>query len=173
MLGLYIFWLLILLGGQLTYAVQNADFLTNESAWQKTSERTKEIVSLSVLLLTLKQFNERKEPLRISQLRETLRVPSHILNLSINRLCNLGYIHPIEGDSIEHERDRAYTPARPLDKLTLRQFKEDFECYGNTEGAELLAANSQVIQSYIDEVVSLKGCEKGDWTIGRLLEESK
>lgn len=171
MLGLYIFWLLILLGGQLTYAVQNADFLTNESAWQKTSERTREVVSLSVLVLIARQFNAGLAPMRVSEFREQLRVPSHILNSSINRLCDLGYIHPIEGDSIEHERDRAYSPGRPLENLTLRQFKQDFECFGNTEGAELLANHSTAIQTYLDEVVSLKGCEKGDWKIGDLLAQ--
>lgn len=172
MLGLYVFWLLILLGGQLTYAVQNADYLTNESAWQRTSERTREVVSLSILLLVAKRFNNSDKPMRLSEFSEILRVPSHILNSSINRLCELGYLHPVESTDIESERNRAYTPGKPFESLTLRQFKQDFETYGNTEGAELLSAHNPAIASYVDDILGLKGCQEANWTIGKLLTES-
>lgn len=172
MLGLYIFWLLILLGGQLTYAVQNADFLTNESAWQRTSERTREVVSLCILLLITKQFKDKKPALRLSEIYEALRVPSHILNSSINRLCELGYIHPIESTRVESERNRPYSVAIPLEDITLRQFKQDFECYGNTEGAELLANHSNSIRTYLDDIAGLKGCEAADWSIRELMKNS-
>jgi len=171
MLGLYVFWLLILLGGQLTYAVQNADYLTNENAWQRTSERTREIVSLSILLLVTKRFQGSEKPMRLSEFSEKLRVPSHILNSSINRLCELGYLHPVDNNEIETERNHPYTPGKPLDTLTLRQFKQDFECYGNTEGADLLAAHNSAISTYLDGVISLNGCETADWTIAKLLSE--
>lgn len=169
MLGLYIFWLLILFGGQLTYAVQNADFLTNESAWQKTSERTREVVSLSLLLMIVQRFEAGENPFRVSEFRESLRVPSHILNSSISRLCELGYLHPIEGENIEQERNRAYAPSRPLNTLTLRKFKEDFECYGNTEGAELLSSHNPAINAFVENVCSLKSCPEADQTIAELL----
>lgn len=172
MLGLYIFWLLILLGGQLTYAMQNADFLTNESAWQRTSERTREVVSLCILLLIAKQFKEKKQPLRISEINEALRVPSHILNSSINRLCELGYIHPVESNSIDAERNRPYSVAIPLENITMRQFKQDFECYGNTEGADLLANHSPAIRTYLEDIAGLNGCVAADWSIGELMKQS-
>lgn len=171
MLGLYVFWLLILLGGQLTYAVQNADYLTNENAWQRTSERTREVVSLSILLLVSERFQSGQKPMQLSEFNEVLRVPSHILNSSINRLCELGYLHPINNKEVESERNRSYTPGRPIENLTLRQFKQDFECYGNTEGADLLASHNKAIASYLDGVISLQGCEAADWTIAKLLSE--
>ena len=121
MLGLYIFWLLILLGGQITYAVQNADFLTNENAWQLTSPRSREVVSLGILLLVAKRFQQQQDPIRASELHATLRVPSHILNASLNRLCQLSYLYPVERNTGETTtRDRAYQPARPLESMTPR-----------------------------------------------------
>ncbi|MGB0412884.1 MAG: YihY/virulence factor BrkB family protein [Coraliomargarita sp.] len=169
MLGLYIFWLLILLGGQITYAVQNADYLTNENAWQKTSQRSREVVSLGVMLLVAQRFQNCIEPIRASELHQALRVPSHILNVSLNRLCDLGYLYPVGGNSTEDLRDRAYQPGRPMDSLTLKTFKQDFECYGNNEGAELLAKAHPGISSYLNEILSLEDNSAADQKISDLI----
>ena len=72
MFGLFFFWLFILLGGQITYAVQNADFLTNENAWQNISERAREAISLSILILVTKRFVHGQAPIQSSELLEKL-----------------------------------------------------------------------------------------------------
>ena len=148
MLGLYMFWLMLLLGAQLTYAVQNADYLSNENAWQKTSERAREIISLAVLLLITKRFQQGEAPIHFSELYQALRVPSHILNSGITRLCTIGYIYPVESDCSQHEHDRAYQAGRPLNTLTLAEFKQAFDCFGNNEGSELIARAYPGIRSY-------------------------
>ena len=169
MLGLYFFWLLILLGGQITYAVQNADFLTNENAWQKTSERAREVISLGILLLVTKRFQSGGTPIKSSELLEKLRVPSHIINSSINRLCELGYINPIEGKTIEAERNCAYQPGKPAEKITLGAFKQSIESYGNNEGIEIVASVDPAIRNYLDELLSLKDCPQAHTKISELL----
>ena len=148
MLGLYIFWLMILLGAQLTYAVQNADYLSNENAWQKTSERAREIISLAVLMLITKRFQIGDAPIHFSELYKALRVPSHILNSGITRLCSMGYIYPVESSNSHNENDRAYQAGRPLHALTLAEFKQAFDCFGNNEGSELIARAYPGIRSY-------------------------
>lgn len=156
MLGLYVFWLLILFGGQVTYAVQNADYLTNENAWQKTSERSREVISLAVLLEVFKRFENCEPPIRASELHKLLRVPSHILNSSIQRLIEIGYLNEIEGQTLEDERDHALQPGRPLQDIALSEFKAAFECFGNNEGTELVAQAHPSIRTYLEQVVSLK-----------------
>ncbi|MFP4156676.1 MAG: YihY/virulence factor BrkB family protein, partial [Opitutales bacterium] len=168
MLGLFIFWLLILLGGQVTYAVQNANFLTNENAWQKTSERAREIISLSILLLATRRFQSGDPPIRSSELLKQLRVPSHIMNSSISRLCELGYLVPIEGSTQEDERDRAYQPGKPAESISLGSFKQSIESYGNNEGLDLVASLDPAIQSYLDEILSLKDCPAAERTLSDL-----
>lgn len=169
MLGLYIFWLLILLGGQITYAVQNADFLTNENAWQKVSERARELISLSILILVTKRFQSGEMPMQSSDLLEKLRVPSHILNSSISRLCELGYLNPIEGSTAGKERNRAYQPGRPAESITLGSFKQSFESYGNNEGIDIVTSVDPAIRTYIDEVASLKDCPKAQTKLSELV----
>lgn len=169
MLGLYVFWLLILLGGQVTYAVQNADYLTNENAWQKTSVHAREVISLGVLLLVAKRFQAGAPPTRASELHQQLRVPSHILNSSINRLCELGYLTIVGGKTIEDERDHAYQPGHPLESISLGSFKQTFERHGNNEGAELIAKIAPGVRTYLDDIVSLKDCPKAKLTISELI----
>jgi membrane protein len=169
MLGLYVFWLLILFGGQITYAVQNADYLTNENAWQKTSEHTQEIISLAVLILVGKRFQAGASPSRASELHKQLRVPSHLLNSSINRLCELGYLNAVAIKSIEDERDHAYQPGHPLESITLGAFKQTFQSYGNNDGAELVVQHTPELNIYLEEIISLKGCPKATLTIRDLI----
>ena len=169
MLGLYVFWLLILFGGQVTYAVQNADYLTNENAWQKTSEHTQEILSLAVLIIVAKRFQAGESPSRASELHKKLRVPSHILNSSINRLCELGYLTPVAIKSIEDERDHAYQPGHPLESITLGSFKQTFQSYGNNDGADLVTQHTPELRTYLEEIISLKDCPKAALTISDLI----
>ncbi|MDQ8193095.1 YihY/virulence factor BrkB family protein [Coraliomargarita sp. SDUM461004] len=170
MLGLYVFWLLILLGGQVTYAVQNADFLTNENAWQKTSERARELISLSVLLIVMKRFKSGHPPVKTSELLKKLRVPSHILNTSIHRLCTIGYLYQIEDHNAEEERDHAYQPGCPPENISLAEFKQSIETFGNDEGSNIAASTDPATRIYIDEVLSLKNCPKSEMTLADLIQ---
>jgi membrane protein len=154
MLGLYIFWLLILLGGQVTYAMQNANYLTNENAWQQISSRSRELISLAVLLLVTERFRDCSAALHASELHKKLRVPSHILNSSITRLCELGYLCEIQTQTVETERDRAYQLGRPMDSLSLTQFKHDFDCFGNNEGIEWIRDFHPGIRRYQRSVLA-------------------
>ncbi|MFQ3270914.1 MAG: membrane protein, partial [Lentimonas sp.] len=170
MLGLYVFWLLILFGGQVTYAMQNADYLTNENAWQKTSEQTQEVISLAVLILVAKRFQAGDSPSRASELHKKLRVPSHILNSSITRLCELGYLTPVAIKSIEDERDHAYQPGYPLESMTLGGFKQAFQSYGNNDGSDLVAQHTPEVRTYLEEIISLKDCPQATLTISQLIK---
>ena len=168
MLGLYVFWLLILFGGQVTYAVQNADYLTNENAWQKTSVQAREMISLGVLLLVAQRFQGGGPALRASELHQQLRVPSHILNSSLNRMCAVGYLSRV-GSNSEDERDYAYQPAHPLESISLAQFKQTFERHGNNQGAALIAEIAPGVRTYLDEVLSLKDCAAAQLTLRELI----
>jgi hypothetical protein len=151
--------------------VQNADFLTNENAWQKTSERARELISLSVLLIVMKRFKSGHPPIRTSELLKKLRIPSHILNTSISRLCTIGYLSQIEDHNSEEERNHAYQPGCPPENITLAGFKQSIETFGNDEGADIASASDPAIQIYIEEVLSLKDCPSANTNLGDLIEK--
>lgn len=169
MLGLYVFWSLILFGGQVTYALQNADFLTNENAWQKTSEQAQEIISLGVLIIVAKCFQSGSPPIHFSKLVQKLRVPSHVLNSSIHRLCELGYLSQIADPSYENEHDYAYQLNRPPESISLGSFKKSFQSYGNNDGMEIVAESIPELNVFINEVIGLKDCSQASLTIDKLI----
>lgn len=151
MLGLYIFWLLVLYGGQITYAIQNADHLTNENAWQSTSPRAREAISLAILILVAREFQAGKSPPSSAVLQRQLRVPFHILNSSISHLCELGYLNPIHPSSGTRLHERAYQPGKPLDGITMGGFKQACDLLGNNEGLELIGHAIPAIKDYLSE----------------------
>ena len=172
MLGLYVFWSLILLGGQVTYAVQNADFLTNENAWQKTSEQAQEIISLGVLIVSAKRFKSGASPVRFSDLLKKLRVSGHVLNSSIHRLCDLGYLSHIVDSSIENEHDYAYQLSQPPESISLGSFKKAFQAYGNNDGIKTVVESIPELDTFIDKVLGLQDCSQAKLTISKLITNS-
>lgn len=171
MLGLYIFWLLILYGGQIIYAIQNADHLTNENAWQQTSQEARETISLAILLLVARRFKEGEKPLSSRSLQQTLRIPFHILNSSINSLCELGYLNPVQSTNSENINERAFQPALPLESITIDNFKQNFDQYGNNEGIPIIARNFPVIQRYLNDKLARAQSPQGQQTLLDCLHE--
>ncbi|MES1195054.1 MAG: YihY/virulence factor BrkB family protein, partial [Opitutus sp.] len=89
MIGLYIFWFFVLVGGQITYAVQNVRYRSSQTAWHSLNHATRESMSLVVLLLIARRFKVAAPAYSVSELAGLIRVPSQILNESLNRLGDL------------------------------------------------------------------------------------
>ncbi|CAI8363610.1 MAG: Uncharacterised protein [Opitutia bacterium UBA7350] len=152
MLGLYIFWLLILYGGQITYAIQNANQLTNESAWQRTSQRTRESISLAILVLVARQFQSGKPALTSTELQLKLRIPSHIFNSSISHLCEMGYLNFVYQTSGKDSDEYCYQLGKPLENINLGSFKIACDLYGNNEGLEYITQDFPIVKQYLEDM---------------------
>ena len=148
MFGLYVFWLFILVGGQMTYSIQNANFLTIQRVWDKVSFRAVEFVSLTALILICRRFKNCKKPYNIETLKEIIRVPLHVLNQCLERLEKLNWISSVETEDEEGDSMISYQPARPLESMTLAQFKKSFECFGSNTPAELVVHLDPIIRHY-------------------------
>ncbi|HZP60282.1 MAG TPA: YihY/virulence factor BrkB family protein [Opitutaceae bacterium] len=155
MFGLYIFWFFVLVGGQISYAVQNVNFRSSQAAWHSLSESTRERLSLVVLLTICRRFQGDLPPVTASQLGALLKVPTQILNESLNRLVDLKFITPIppaEGDS---STDYLYQPARPLAHITLQDFKLAFDGYGEDPAGDTLEGIDPLARSYREHMAVL------------------
>lgn len=122
MFGLYIFWLYVLVGGQISYAVQNVHFRNSQAAWSNLSESMRERLLLIVLLTICRRFQDCLPPVAASHLGSMIKVPTQILNECLNRLVDLKLITPLPATD-ENPSDLLYQPARPLNRITLLDFK--------------------------------------------------
>jgi membrane protein len=148
--GLFLFWMLLLLGGQLTFAIQNVNTLTNQRAWEHTSSRTREMLCVSAMLKIARRFQEAKHPYSGRELAELLRTPSNLVNMTLERLCDVKLLVAISETNGKSEVITRYQPARPLASISIGDIHEKLVTYGNNEGASLLKNSDPALAVFRD-----------------------
>ena len=123
MFGMYVFWFFVLLGGQVSYAMQNVNFRNSQAAWNSLAESMRERLSLVVFLTACRRFNDCLPPPTASQLSRLIGVPNQLLNECLNRLVRMNLLTPIPASEGRPATDDRYQPARPLVRTTLADFK--------------------------------------------------
>ncbi len=148
MFGLYIFWMYVLIGGQISYAVQNVHFRSSQNAWSTLSSSTRERLSLIVLLTIGRRWQNCLPPCTASQLSSMIKVPTQILNECINLLVDMKLITPVPPADRDPSTDFLYQPARPLNRINLEDFKHRFENHGENPTGETIDALDPVLRHY-------------------------
>ncbi len=171
MAGLYIFWFIVLVGGQITYAVQNIHYRSSQAAWRNVNEATRESLSLLVLLITARRFKDCQPAYSGSQLSKLVRVPAQILNESLNRLCDLGLVAMLPPTEGNDPNDHRYQPARPLGRITLAEFKRRFENYGEAPGGDVLDQADPILAHYRASFASALPAAFGKKSLDQLIDE--
>lgn len=154
--GLFIFWLFLLLGGQITYAIQNVNTLTHQRVWNNVSHRTQELLALTALLLVCRRYDQCQRPYSAGELARRIRVPANILNSTLSRLCSIGYLIVVTPPLARNEEaQERYQPGRPLNKITLADFKETFEKWGNNDGTVILKELDPLLGYYNRQLLQI------------------
>jgi membrane protein len=171
MISLYIFWFFVLLGGQISYAVQNVHFRSSQVAWHNLSESARESLSLLVLLVICRRFKDSQPAYSASELGLRIKVPTQLLNESLNRLGDLGLVAAVPPTEGQAASDYRYQPARPPGGITLADFKQLFENLGENPGGEALEAVDPALKSYHERLARLRQGALGATTLDTLLDE--
>ncbi len=148
MFGLYVFWLVVLLGGQISYAIQNVRFRNSREAWNTLAETMRERLSLVVLLMVCRKFHECASPPTANELSEQIGVPDQMLNECLHRLVQMRLLTPIPAPRGNPATGECYLPARPLGRTTLAQFKNGDDEFGNDPHGPLNQHQEPLIQLY-------------------------
>ena len=148
MFGLYVFWLFVLIGGQISYAVQNVNFRNSQVAWGSLSSSTRERLSLAVFLTICRRFQACLPPVSASHLGTVVRVPAQILNECLNRLVDTHLIAPIAPGPGSASEETVYQPALPLTRLTLGEFKRVSERLGEDPTGDSLEQIDPIITRF-------------------------
>lgn len=144
--GLFVFWVFLLLGGQITYALQNVNRLTHQRAWEGTSRRAQELLAVTTLAIIARRFENCEPALSADELSERMRVPVNILNHTIHSLVKIGLLVVVEpNDKQEAER---FMPGRPVDYISPADFKDRLELAGNNEALKLLSEADPLVDRY-------------------------
>lgn len=171
MFGLYIFWLYVLIGGQISYAVQNVHFRNSQAAWGNLSQAMRERLLLLVMLTIARRFQACLPPVTASLLGEMIKVPTQILNECLNRLVDLQLISPVPAVGDADSTDLRYQPARPLNRITLRDFKQLEDGFGENPVVSGLEQIDPVLFQYAQAIDRMTSAEFFHKTIEGLLAE--
>jgi membrane protein len=159
MSGLYIFWLCVLTGGIVSYAVQNVHFRNSQAAWSTLTHATRERLALVVFFTICRRFRECLPPISASHLSEMLKVPTQLLNECLNRLVQLKLVTILRPDPGSTASDYLYQPARPLNRITLYDFKTLDDNFGEDPIGASLERIDPLLRHY-DAAVAKMGEEE-------------
>lgn len=152
MAGLYIFWFFVLVGGVISYAVQNADYLCRDPDWSNLSHRAREMSTLLVYLRICRRYAACVAPPSVRELSDSLHLPAVVIHQCLQRLKDMGLVNYVDaGNGSEPYAFRA-EPARPLDKVTLGQFREAFETLGTGDTGDSLRHVDPAMVAFYEEM---------------------
>ena len=170
MYGMYFFWLFILLGGRVSYAVQNAHFKSDNIAWDKLNFASKESISLLLFATICRRFRGCQPALSGRELAEISKLPIQYVNASLMRLCDLHLVSSIPPEAGEPFQNYKYQPALPLDKIELSDFKLRFEAHGNMPDESLFDDYDPVVRRFHDSLEQAQRSALSDLTMEDIID---
>ncbi len=170
MMGMYIFWFFILLGGRVTYAVQNANFKSDHMAWEKLSHASKESVSLLLFSRICRRFRDCQPALSGKELAEISKLPVQFVNASLLQLCDLGLVSSIPPEAGEPFQNYKYQPAKPLDKIELNSFKTAFENHGSAPDEDQFDDHEPIVKRYHETLLQGRRAALSDLTMEDIID---
>ena len=162
MAGLYLSWAIMLFGAQTAYAFQNRKIYLLEKMIEDVTPRDREILALRLMAAIGRRFQDGQKPGEVPEISAELEIPTKLAQRILQTLFDSGLLTEIAGNS-------AYTPARPLESITVHDIlyamraccakevshpndnanSEVLEEYGKIEGAARAAATPVTLQNLI------------------------
>jgi membrane protein len=157
-------WLIVLLGAELSFAIQNVDTYGYPVDSMKVSEYNKKFLSLLVARLVIRNFSEGAPPLTAPGIANTLGMPLRLVRRILSEFTTSGLFTVTKTG--EYEED-AYQPARDIHKISIRNVLDTLEKSGSADLAfsrtEDFRAISETLQAFGDtlEKSRLVRCRQG------------
>jgi len=114
MIWLYINWLIVLVGSQIAFYVQNPELVRHGLRHNEVGGRTMERVALHIMYLVGRAYHEGRTPWSREQLARRLHLPTEIILDVLDRLRQRGLLLMVSG------RIRRYIPAVDMGRIPLR-----------------------------------------------------
>jgi membrane protein len=110
--GLYLSWLILLLGAQVAYAWQNRETYKQAKQAEQVNERGREFVALRLMACVCRYFQHGEPPPTRFQIASELVIPSQLVAFVVTDLLHARILVEVLGE------ETGYVPARPLGQIT-------------------------------------------------------
>jgi membrane protein len=115
MVWIYLSWMIVLLGLEMTYATQNLRTIRQDIRGAQVNFASLEFISLTVLLVVGRRFYLGQPALSQEELSASLDVSPRLLHNILEELTRLGFVVATEQDG----DSAGYQPAQALEKIKL------------------------------------------------------
>lgn len=142
--------LLILIGAEMSYAIQNnADFEYEEDL-NSMSRRYKDFVMLYLLSTIIKRFENDEAPLTAKELAIRDHLPIRLVNQLLSRLVETEVVREV---FVEDREERTYQPALDTHKISVGMVIDRIDAQGTEE---FLQAPSKEMEAFWTKYLELK-----------------
>lgn len=117
---LYVSWVIILFGAELSFAVQHIGTFAVEGVSERSSQATREVVGLVVMHQVAAGFLEGREPWSVQDFGREYEIPSRLLLSVARQLTEAGILRPVD------ERHILFVPGRALSRITMADIRAAF-----------------------------------------------
>jgi len=113
LIWLYVGWLILLVGANIAFYIQNPDYVTSPRRELNLSNHMKERLALAIMLRIARNFYQDKAALTGKQLANRLNIPSDIIERVLQALEDQALI------SQTNDKIARYLPAQPLEEMSV------------------------------------------------------
>jgi membrane protein len=115
MIGLYLFWWILLFGAQVAYGFQNRASYIEQRHVETIDQRGREVVALRVSARIARRFLRGEPPPTVSEMGQELNVPTRLIQELLQHLCAARLMVQTT------DSEPGYLPARPLETITCHE----------------------------------------------------
>lgn len=143
--------LLILIGAEMSYAIQNNEEFEYEQDLNRMSRRYKDFIMLYLLAVIIKRFEDDEEPLSAHELAIRDHLPIRVVNQLLGRMVETGILREVYTE--ENNEERRYQPALDTHKISVGMVTGRIDAQGSEQ---FLQTPSKQMQTFWKRYIKLK-----------------
>jgi membrane protein len=153
MIWLQLSWLIVLFGGEISFAYQSVDNYEFEPDCRNISQMFKKLISLQIAHLVIKAFYRGEPPLTVSKITQALEIPIRLVQKILDELVEGGIFSYAE---TKENNELFYQPARDINGMTIKSIIEALDQIGvdniPVPQTSELKVLSETLQSFSDVI---------------------
>jgi membrane protein len=155
MIWLELSWLIVLLGGEISFAYQNATHYEQEAEPLQVSHKHRRVLILFVMHKIVRNFMEGLPPMNAAEISSKLGIPVRIVRELVYDLLNTKIIIETVTPDV---REIAYQPALDPSRITISFIIDSLEKQGqqivfDSETEELIKLN-RIVESFYQDITN-------------------
>ena len=142
--------LLILIGAEMSYAIQNNEEFEYEHDLNVMSRRYKDFIMLYLLSIIIRRFENDEEPLTAHQLAIRDHLPIRVVNQLLGRMVETGVVREVYH---EEDEEKSYQPALDTHKISIGMVLDRIDEQG---AEEFLTSPTPEMQAFWERYIEVK-----------------